>query len=85
MPSALMNQALQAGQEPTSFQLDVQSQLRQFPLASGREFTVDNDYHRILNRTEQTCIGTLGLLTLVLPAVEWHKLFSLLRDIELII
>lgn len=70
MPSALMNQPLQAEQESTSFPWDVQSQLRQFPLPSGREFTVDADYHRILNRIEQTCIGALGVLTLVLPAVE---------------
>lgn len=38
-----------------------------------------------LNSTEQTCIGALGVITLVLPAAESHKLFSLLKDTQPII
>lgn len=54
-------------------------------LPAGRELTEDLIITGILNRIEQTCIGALGVFMLVLPAVESHKLFRLLKDIELII
>lgn len=91
MPSTLMNQAPQAGRAGIHFLSmghAIPAQAIPCPHSSAPiRKGVPSGYcllQELVNKGEQICIGALGVLTLVLPVVELHKLFSLLKDIELI-